>query len=212
MPDLGTLGVFAVAAVLFAVVPGPAVIYVVTRSIEQGRRAGVISALGIELGNLVHVFAATIGLSALLMSSATAFTIVRYLGAAYLVYLGVRKLLERGETGTVGSARTASMRRLFRQGAMVATLNPKTALFFLAFLPQFVHPSHGSVALQIGSLGVLLVAITAVSDSVYAVLSGTAGTWLRNKTPFLRIGRLLSGGVYIGLGFTAAFSGSRSQS
>lgn len=209
MPDLQTLAVFSAAAVLFAVIPGPAVLYVVTRSVSQGRSAGVVSALGIETGNLVHVIAATLGLSAVLASSAAAFTVVKYLGAAYLIYLGVRALLDRDEQQPRDGARSQPLRRTFAQGVVVAVLNPKTALFFLAFLPQFVDPARGSTALQIGMLGLLLTAITALSDSTYALLSGTAGNWLRGTLRLGRSKRLATGGAYVALGVTAALADVR---
>ncbi|MQA88458.1 MAG: LysE family translocator [Streptosporangiales bacterium] len=213
MPEADTFAVFAAAALIFAVMPGPAVFYVVTRSVAEGRRSGLVSTLGIETGNLVHVVAATVGLSALLASSAVAFTVVRYVGAAYLIYLGVRKLLERPSAEETGrSSRMVPLPRVYAQAVAVATLNPKTALFFLAFLPQFVDPTRGPVAVQIGLLGVLLVAITAISDSGYALLTGTAGRWLRVRHragTAMRWPRLVSGGAYIALGAYAAVGGDR---
>jgi threonine/homoserine/homoserine lactone efflux protein len=199
--------VFAAASIVLAVVPGPAVIYIVTRSVRHGRAAGLVSTLGVEAGNLVHVAAAAVGLSALLASSATAFNIVRYAGAAYLVFLGVRVLL--GKEDEDGHERPAvGRRRLFWEGAVVSALNPKTALFFLAFLPQFVDPAQGAVALQAFVLGTCFVGLATVSDSAYALLAGTAGNRLRR-------GRLLarmSGGVYLGLGAFAALAGERPAS
>lgn len=213
MLDLDTIAVFAAASLLFAVVPGPAVIYIVTRSVDQGRAAGLASVLGIATGTLVHVPLAAVGLSALLVSSAVAFTTVKYLGAAYLVYLGIRKLLEREEDELDGEPATRSLSRIYSQGALVGVLNPKTALFFLAFLPQFVDPSRGSTALQLATLGVLLVCISMVSDSCYALLTGTASTWLRGRgTRFMRRQRLVSGAIYVALGVSAAVAGSRSNS
>ncbi|HKE99057.1 MAG TPA: LysE family translocator [Actinomycetes bacterium] len=205
MPDLHTLAVFSVAALVFSVFPGPAVFYVVTRSVSQGRPAGVVSALGIELGTLVHVTAATLGLSAVLASSAAAFSVVKYLGAAYLIYLGIRTLRERGEERP-GVVWDRPLRRVFANGIVVAVLNPKTALFFLAFLPQFVDPAKGSTALQIAVLGLLLVAVATVSDSAYALLSGAAGDWLRRTGRLGRSRRLVTGGAYITLGVVAALA------
>lgn len=212
MPEVQTLTVFAAAALLFAVVPGPAVIYIVTRSVDQGRAAGLVSALGIATGTLVHVPCAAVGLSALLVSSAVAFTTVKYLGAAYLVYLGIRKLLDKEADGLAVTVATRSLKRVFRQGVVVGVLNPKTALFFLAFLPQFVDPARGSAALQLGVLGILLVAISMVSDSGYALLTGTAGEWLRGRSErFFRGQRVLTGGIYIALGLSAAVAGSQTN-
>jgi threonine/homoserine/homoserine lactone efflux protein len=206
MPALQTLIVFAAAAVVFAVIPGPAVFYVVTRSVAQGRTAGLASAAAIEVGNLVHVAAAMLGVSALLAASATAFTVVKYAGAAYLVYLGVLALLARGGVAPDDDAPPQPLRRVVTQGIVVSVLNPKTALFFLAFLPQFVDPSRGPVPLQIGVLGVLLATITWLSDSTYALVTGTAGNWLRGNARVRRAQRLATGGAYITLGAVAAFA------
>jgi threonine/homoserine/homoserine lactone efflux protein len=205
MPDLPTLALFSLASLALVAVPGPSVLYVVTRSVSQGRRAGLVSMLGIEAGGLVHVAAAALGLSALLASSATAFTVVKYAGAAYLILLGLRKLAA-GEELEVGTARRASQSRLFWEGALVNVLNPKTALFFLAFLPQFVEPVGSPVAIQVVALGVLFTAIAAISDSAYALAAGTAGAWLRSRwrsRSWLERG---SGGVLVALGISTALS------
>jgi threonine/homoserine/homoserine lactone efflux protein len=212
MPELSTLAVFAVAALVLLVVPGPSVLYIVTRSIDQGRMAGVVSVLGVHIGSLVHIAAAALGLSALLMSSALAFATVRYLGAAYLIYLGVRTLRERGEVERSAEVRTDRLTRVLSQGVIVNVLNPKTALFFLAFLPQFVDPSRGSVAFQIGVLGAFFVLLGMISDGTYALLAAAAGRWLRGNLRFGRLQRYFSGGVYLTLGTAAALSGSNSAS
>jgi threonine/homoserine/homoserine lactone efflux protein len=210
VPEAKTLVAFGAAAYLFALFPGPAVLYIVTRSIDQGRMAGVVSVTGIATGNFVHVVAATLGLSALLMSSAAVFTVVKYAGAAYLIYLGIREILERNEGDRLDeTTQHRGLTNLYGQGVLVASLNPKTALFFLAFLPQFVDPARGPVTAQIALLGVLLVVITALSDTSYALLSGTVGNWFRGKARLARRRRLFSGTMYIGLGFSAALTGSR---
>jgi threonine/homoserine/homoserine lactone efflux protein len=178
LPDLASLGIFAAAALLLLLTPGPAVLYIVARSLEQGRRAGLVSALGVHLGTLVHVAAA--GLSAILAASATAFSVVKYLGAAYLVYLGARSLLERRTAGN-GADRPRPLRRAFLDGVVVNVLNPKTALFFLAFLPQFVNVSRDSVGAQVLALGVLFVLLGLVTDGGYALMAGTAAQWLRGR-------------------------------
>ena len=144
--------------------PGPAVTYIVTQSIDKGRRAGLVSALGVASGGLVHVAAATVGLSALIASSATAFTTVKLVGAAYLIVVGIRRILSRDEDTEVQPVPTPH-RQLYVQGVVVNVLNPKTALFFLAFLPQFVDPSRGSVAVQVAFLGVLFALIAFTSDA-----------------------------------------------
>jgi threonine/homoserine/homoserine lactone efflux protein len=211
MPDPTTLALFSVAALALIVVPGPAVLYIVARSVDQGRRAGVVSALGIAVGGLVHVAAAVVGISALVVSSARAFEAVKYAGAAYLIVLGIRRLLTRDEL--IGDERDlAPLRQVFTQGVVVNVLNPKTALFFLAFLPQFVDPEAGSVALQTLLLGVTFVALALVSDSLYGLAAGTLGGALRRSTAYLRVQRYVSGSVFVGLGLATAVSGSRPKS
>jgi threonine/homoserine/homoserine lactone efflux protein len=167
MPDAGRYAVFCVAALALLLVPGPAVLYIVTRSIQQGRRAGLVSVLGIHLGTLVHITAATAGLSALLVSSATAFTVVKLAGAAYLIGLGLWTLASRKAEAGVALGGERRLCRVFTQGVIVNVLNPKTALFFLAFLPQFVDPHHGHSALQIALLGLTFAALGMVTDSIW---------------------------------------------
>ena len=203
---LPNLPVFLLAALILLLTPGPAVLYIIARSMDQGRLAGFVSVLSIESGNSVHVLAATLGLSAILMSSALAFSIVKYLGAAYLIYLGVRRLLTRNQDHEIASLQRQSLRRIYSQGVLVAALNPKTALFFLAFLPQFVDPSTGSVTLQLLTLGGLFVMMAIVTDSMYALLASTAGGWLKRNRSFLRADRYIVGSVYIGLGLTTALA------
>ena len=208
MVHLTNFPVFLLAALVLLLTPGPAVLYIIARSMDQGRLAGFVSVLSNESGNSVHVLAATLGLSAILMSSALAFSIVKYLGAAYLIYLGIRRLLARDQAHEIARVQPQSLRRIYSQGVLVATLNPKTALFFLAFLPQFVDLSAGSVALQLLMLGGTFVAMAIVTDSLYALLASTAGGWLKRNRSFLRADRYLVGSVYIGLGVTAAFAES----
>lgn len=206
LPDGGTLALFAGAAVALLVVPGPAVLYIVSQSIEHGRRAGLVSMLGVQVGGLVHVAAAALGLSALLVQSAVAFNVVKYAGAAYLIFLGLRKLLLRERFETTGERPPRRLDRLFAQGIVVNVLNPKTALFFFAFLPQFADVSKGSVGLQIALLGVLFILIAVVSDGMYALAAGTASEWLRGNARFLRAERWISATVLVGLGVTAALA------
>ncbi|HKF14187.1 MAG TPA: LysE family translocator [Gaiellaceae bacterium] len=203
MPD--SLVLFAVASLALAVVPGPAVLYVVTQSVDQGRTAGVVSALGIGTGGLVHVAAATIGLSALLASSATAFAIVKYAGAAYLIVLGLLRLLSRDDPVAEDSVHRPR-RRLFRDGVVVNVLNPKTALFFLAFLPQFVDPEGATAAAQVFVLGLIFVSIALVSDSMWALTAGTLGELLKRSRAYLAVRRWVSGTVFVALGLSAARS------
>jgi len=202
--DIPRLYLFMAASLALLLTPGPAVLYIVARSIDQGRLAGLVSVLSIESGNFFHVLAATFGLSALVMSSITLFTLVKYLGAAYLVCLGLRKLLRHEALQFAPRLEGQSHRRIFSQGVVVAVLNPKTALFFLAFLPQFVDPGRGNIPLQMLTLGCIFVSMACVTDSLYALLAGTAGEWLRSSRRFLQGQRFLTGGIYIGLGmFTA---------
>ena len=208
MPEPATLGFFVIAALVLLVTPGPAVLYIVARSVEQGRTAGLVSTLGIHVGTLAHVAAAALGISALLVSSALAFGVVKYLGAAYLVYLGVRKLTARGSRDELRVLPPQPLRRIFLQGVVVNVLNPKTALFFLAFLPQFVDVGRGRVALQILFLGALFIGLALLSDGLWAVAAGTAGGWLKRNRRVLRAERYVTGSVFIGLGVTAALAGT----
>jgi threonine/homoserine/homoserine lactone efflux protein len=200
--DPSTLALFMLASLALAVVPGPAVLYIVAQSIDQGRFAGLVSALGIGTGGLVHVVAATIGLSSLLASSATAFTIVKYAGAAYLIVLGVRRLLTREQVDDESARPPRARRQIYRDGVIVNVLNPKTALFFLAFLPQFVDPDAGAAPLQILGLGLLFVAIAFCSDSVWALAAGTLGSWLKRSRWYLGVKRWVTGTVFVGLGLS----------
>jgi threonine/homoserine/homoserine lactone efflux protein len=203
--------VFVGAALALLVVPGPAVLYVVTRSIHQGRRAGLVSVAGIHLGTLVHITAASAGLSALLVSSATAFTVVKLAGAAYLIVLGLWTLLARRPDTEIALGGERRLRRVFAQGVVVNVLNPKTALFFLAFLPQFVDRSRGHVTLQIALLGIVFAVLGMMTDSLWALGAGSAGDVLRRSRHFARVQRYVSGSVFVGLGVLAAFAGSGSE-
>lgn len=203
MPSLTTIALFSLAGLALAVVPGPAVTYIVTQSVDKGRRAGVVSALGVSTGGLVHVAAATAGLSALVASSATAFTAVKLVGAAYLILTGIRRIIEKDET-VEAEPEAASLRKLFTQGVVVNVLNPKTALFFLAFLPQFVSTERGPVALQVAFLGLLFVVIAALSDCAYAVLADLLAGRLRASPRAARARAWVSGGIFVALGVTAA--------
>jgi threonine/homoserine/homoserine lactone efflux protein len=207
MLDPTKLPIFMLAALVLLLTPGPAVLYIVARSMDQGRLAGLVSVLSVEIGNFTHVLAATLGLSALLLSSALAFSVVKYLGAAYLVYLGLRRISSREALLSTANLERQGLRKVFSQGVVVAILNPKTALFFLAFLPQFVNPAQGSLALQLFTLGGIFVLMAIVTDSLYALLAGTVGQALKNAPAFLKAERYLVGGLYIGLGLMAAFSG-----
>jgi threonine/homoserine/homoserine lactone efflux protein len=204
MPAGGTIALFLLASAVLAVVPGPAVAYIVTQSIDQGRRAGLVSALGVATGGLVHVAAATIGVSALIASSATAFTVVKLVGAAYLIVVGIRRILSGEGEETEPRALQAPLVRIYRQGVVVNVLNPKTALFFLAFLPQFVDPDRGTVWPQVALLGTLFVLVAVLSDMTYAVVSDAVAGRIRRTGTGARIRRWVTGSVFVALGITAA--------
>ena len=207
MVTLSQLMLVAGAALIFALVPGPAVVFIVTRSVDQSRRAGMASGLGVACGNQALVVAAAFGLSALLATSEIAYDVVRFAGAAYLIYLGVRRLLDRTVPGEAGAAVPKPLSRLYGQGVVVGVLNPKAALFFFSFLPQFVNQGHGAVAAQMLILGTLVVAITLVSDCCYAALAGGVAQTLLRKPKVVRRQQIVAGCVYIGLGIAAAVSG-----
>jgi len=203
MPSASTLALFSIAAIALAIVPGPAVAYIVTQSVDKGRRAGIVSALGIATGGLVHVVAATVGLSALIASSATAFNVVKFVGAAYLIVVGLRRILSRDEPEPAAPVEQTPLRQLYTQGVVVNVLNPKTALFFLAFLPQFVDRT-GSVALQVAILGLLFASIALLSDLGYAVLADALAGRVRQSGRAARLRRFTTGGIFVALGITAA--------
>lgn len=209
MPGTTSLIGFVAAALVILLIPGPGVLYIVARSLGQGHRAGLLSVLGLSVGALVHVAAATAGLSAILLASATAFGIVKALGAGYLIYLGLRTLLAPGPTTGSEAPTPRSLYRLFTDGVVVSVLNPKIAVFFLAFLPQFVEPSRGPVSQQVLSLGLIYVALALVTDSAYALLAGSLRHWLGGRVVQGPLPRYVSGALYLGLGVSTALSGRR---
>lgn len=210
-PELPLFGVFLTAAVVLALTPGPGVFYVLTRSLRGGRAEGVASSVGTAIGGLGHVVAAALGLSAVLMASAFAFNLVKYVGALYLIYLGVMTLRGRqeldldGEGVSVGAADT---RRALTQGIVTEALNPKTALFFLAFLPQFIDPNGGVVA-QFLLLGAISVTLNTTVDLVVAYFAGPLGQWLRANPRWRELQRRATGWALIGLGAYVALGDSR---
>ncbi len=208
MPDSKSLLLFVSTALVLLIVPGPVVFYIVARSLEQGRIAGLVSTLGVGLGTIVHVAVAALGLSAIVMRSALAFSVVKYLGAAYLIYLGVRTLLEPLEPRRVEDLAPRKLSSLFLHGFLVNLLNPKAALFFLAFLPQFVVPGHGSTLSQVLFLGGVFTTLAVLTDSTYAVAAGTVRRYLSTGQGIDRLRRNLSGVTYIALGLLTAVSGS----
>jgi threonine/homoserine/homoserine lactone efflux protein len=208
VPGTQTIWLFCLAAIALIVIPGPAVLYIVAQSVGQGRRAGLVWASGVATGGFVHVLGAAIGISGLLLSSATRFSVVKFAGAACLIYLGGRRLLGLETSALVAPQQSRSRRQLYRDGAVVNILNPKTALFFYAFLPQFLDPGRGSVAAQALVLGTLFVAIALLSDSLWALASGSAAGWLKGRPIAVTVERWVTGTVLVGLGTVAALSGA----
>ena len=208
VPGAANLTLFVGAALALLLVPGPAVLYIVGRSMEQGRVAGLVSMAGIHAATMVHIAAAALGLSALLASSSFAVDLVKYAGAAYLIWLGLRKIFA-GEAAEAPTVRTRRYRRMFRDGFIVNLLNPKTAIFFFAFLPQFVEVGRGHVAMQIAVLGLILASLGVITDGAYALAAGAFGNWLRKSRGFARFERYFGGLLMIGLGITAAVAGQR---
>lgn len=209
MFELSQLYFFMGATLALLLVPGPAVLYITARSANQGRLAGLVSVLAIETANFVQAVAATLGLSAILLSSALAFDAVKYLGAAYLIYLGVRKLLVSEEGTGEATIKPESLARIYWQGLVVNLLNPKTALFFFAFLPQFVDPGRGNATTQTLLLGALFVGMGMITDSLYALAASSLADKLRGSRNFQKGQRYFAGLVYVGLGITTALTGSK---
>ncbi len=209
MPSPSTIAAFAAASFILLIIPGPAVLYIVNRSVSDGREAGLAAVAGLTLGNLVHAVAAAVGLSAVLATSAAAFNTVKWLGAGYLVYVGVRTLLQP-PTEIDPTQPGVSPVKSFRQGIVVNVLNPKVALFFLSFLPQFIQPELGRPGLQALVLGLVFVLIGACTDGTYSLLaSALRDVLLRGRAlPFVR--RWVAGAVFIGLGVVAATASASS--
>jgi len=209
MIEFSQLYFFLGASLALLLVPGPAVLYITARSANQGRLAGLVSVLAIETANFLQAVAATLGLSAILLSSALAFDVVKYLGAAYLIYLGVRKLLIREEETANGDVKPESLSRIYWQGFAINLLNPKTALFYFAFLPQFVDAARGNVTAQTLLLGAIFVGMAFITDSLYALLASSLAERLRGNRNYQKGQRYFAGLVYVGLGITTALTGSK---
>ncbi len=211
MSGWSTISLFVAAASVLVVIPGPNTLYIIARSVQQGVKGGVVSCLGIMVATLCHVTAAALGLSALVLSSALAFNVVKFAGAAYLIYLGIRALLTSDQAPAVGAAvRECRLREVFFQGVVVNLFNPKTALFIAAFLPQFIEvDARIPVAGQICFFGVLLVIIGGISDLAYALLAGRIGRALQINGPLRTGSRYLAGLTYIGLGAATSFTGAK---
>lgn len=209
MFSLTGLFMFITASVVLILSPGPDSIYVLSRGISQGRKAGLVSAAGVTLGILVHTLFAAFGLAVVLAASAIAFTAIKLIGAAYLVYLGIKALLEKDHSLAAGNSKSLNMRGLFTQGILSNVLNPKVALFFMAFLPQFVSPDFGPVPLQMLALGLLFAAMTLLYLGVLGWFSGHVGGWLSQRQWAERWIKRLTGGVLVALGIRLAFVHSR---
>ena len=210
MPAIETLLIVALASVALVIVPGPAVIYILTRSVSQGRGAGIASAIGVNVGSTVHVVFAVAGLSFILASSTVLFGVVRWAGIAYLVWLGYQALTADDVSFVTAGTTKTGLWRVFGQGVVVNVLNPKVAVFFLAFLPQFIDPAAPNAALQSLVLGMTLVIIGLVSDSVYALIGGSIGDVFRRRPGAARTTRRAAGFTYLALAGFAAVTGSRS--
>ena len=208
MPSSSTLILFATAAAILVFTPGPNTLYIIARSMHHGGEAGIVQGLGVDIGTLIRVTASACSISALLLSSALAFGVVKYAGAAYLICLGVKTLLTRDKNVAAETVEEGSLKRTFSQAVLVNVLNPKSAIFFFAFLPQFIDPERGAAATQILCLGAVVVVLGFTSGSVYSLLAGGIGDLLRGNLKFLRGQRYFAGSVYIGLGLTTALTGT----
>jgi len=200
---------FVLAALVVLVIPGPGVLYVITRSLIQGLPAGLISVLGLAVGALVHVIAATVGLSAVLLASATTFGIIKFLGALYLIYLGLRAILVRQPASDISIPKTDSLRRIFIDGVVVSVFNPKIAVFFLAFLPQFISSEQSPIAHQFLFLGLLYVILAVCTDGAYALFASSLRNFLNRRLMLGPVPRIASGFVYLAMGASLAFSDRR---
>jgi threonine/homoserine/homoserine lactone efflux protein len=209
MLDASRFLLFLGAALILAITPGPGIFYVLARSLAGGRREGVLSAAGTFVGGLVHVTAAALGLSAVLAASAVAFNAVRYAGAAYLIYLGVTMIRRQNEGCVEPDAGLRARRSPFVQGVITEVLNPKTALFFLSFIPQFVSVRDGQVVVQFLALGSISVMLNTTADIVVAWFAGPLGNKLKRHASFRRRQRCASGVAMIGLGVYVAATDSR---
>ncbi len=203
MIDSATFGIFFAAAFTLAVIPGPGMLYVLARTVRGGRREGILSTLGTGVAGLLHTLAAALGISAILATSAVAFAVIKWLGAAYLIYLGVRMMLEKpSEADIQVNTDSTSSKGACAQGILTEVLNPKTALFFLAFIPQFINPA-GHVFLQFVTLGFITTLLTSGADLIVALAAGSLSGLLRNPRG-RKVQRVASGGALIGLGVYVA--------
>lgn len=204
MIDLSTLTAYIAVVLGFVFIPGPATLLTVARATSSGTKVGIATGAGIAAGDVFHTVMAMVGISAIIATSAALFSIVKYIGAAYLVYLGIRAIIEKTPANPAAGALAISAGKAFRQAILTEVLNPKTALFFLAFLPQFVRPENGSVMLQMTILGVIFVMLGLLSTVVFAVSAGRLGTFLRRNPRVLKWQGKIVGGIYCALGVRLA--------
>ena len=204
MIDLSTLTAYIAVVLGFVFIPGPATLLTVARATSSGTRVGIATGAGVAAGDVFHTVMAMVGISAIIATSATLFSIVKYIGAAYLVYLGIRAIIERTPANPTAGALAISAGKAFRQAVLTEVLNPKTALFFLAFLPQFVRPENGSVMLQLMTLGIVFVLLGLFSTVVFAVSAGRLGTFLRRNPSVVKWQGKVVGGIYCALGVRLA--------
>lgn len=200
------LALFTTAAAVLVFTPGPNTFYIIARSLQQGRLAGAFSSLGVQLGTFIHMVIAALGLSALIVSSELVFNIVKYAGAAYLFYLGLQTFRAKKGLDMAATEDHKTLSHIFRQGVIVNLLNPKTALFFFAFMPQFINPHQEPVALQILVLGLILILLGTTSDMLYALTAGSLGTWLRKNPKMLLAQQYFAAATYLTLALLTALS------
>ncbi|HZZ12662.1 MAG TPA: LysE family translocator [Paraburkholderia sp.] len=204
MLDLSTLGTFVAVVLGLFLIPGPAVLLVLTRTVQGGRKVGILTGLGVATGDFIHTLGASVGLSALLMTSALAFNAVKFVGAAYLVYLGIRALRARQTSADRPNIAPVSASTAFLQAIPAEVLNPKTALFFLAFLPQFVRPEHGSTFLQFATLGLIFVGMSAAYTTLIVLTIRPLGRLVKRLTWLARWQNKIIGVLFISLGLRVA--------
>ncbi|MBB6671982.1 LysE family translocator [Cohnella nanjingensis] len=198
------LAAFVVVVLGLFLIPGPAVLLTITRTVQGGRKGGIMTGLGIATGDLIHTLFAAVGLSAILMTSSLAFNFVKYAGVAYLLYLGIKAILEKPADPELPKIPPVSPRKAYGQAIMIEVLNPKTSLFFLAFLPQFVHPDRGSSIVQFLVLGLIFVLLSAIYTTVIAVSVRALGRVVKRVSWIGRLSGKIVGTIYIGLGVRVA--------
>jgi len=212
MPSLSTLPLFVAASIVLLIIPGPAVLFIVARSSAQGTRAGLVSVLGVHVASAVHVLAAAVGLSAIIVASSIAFTGVKFVGGLYLIYIGVKSIRGARQVAQAATPTLRSEKKIFTEAFIVNIFNPKVALFFLAFIPQFIDRDAGPVWIQTLVLGAIYIALGLCTDSVYALIGARAGTWLGGRASRLRASRYAEGGILVCLGLLTLLIPHRASS